>query len=204
MKTSNKKFAVAASIIVVAGAIVAALPVLVEAAVNVSDSGTAEPMWLPDATNNSGSKWLNASSGILSIDNSGDTINGNKTDQVAGNKWINVSWPDMDANPGIDPNLIVIYDSSGDHYVQIDAMEVWANIDGGAWHKCGNVSNNDNAVESMNVSITDSDWDYTFTSGSTMNIKLKLLVNTDSAQAATTFSSQNQILYPSWSVMGYE
>lgn len=186
MKKNNKKFAVAVALILAVGAIVAALPVLVEAAVNVSTSG-GQPMWFPELTNNTGGQYVNATSGLVTITNNEDTINGNKTDQVAGNKWIEVFYYN-DATNGIS----IANDSSLSSTMWVTAMTVYASIDGGStWHNCGSDTKGSSEYGNMTVSITDSDFAYTLTSSDTMDIKLELQFDTSSADSCDTYSTEN-------------
>jgi hypothetical protein len=201
MKKQNKKYAIVVSLMLMVGAVAAALPLLVEAAVSVSDSGTAEPMWFPELTNNTGQQYINASSAFLNITNSGDTVNGNKTDQVAGNKWINITFRSTEA--WFPVNLWL---ASGNKTIAPERMKVWASINGGPWHDCGEDIWNpsDPSGDELTVFITDADWDYTFSSGDYMLVKLQFDIDTDAAPATGTYSTAvSNTSELKWSIEGY-
>jgi len=196
MNKDNKKYAIVVSVMLAVGAIVAALPLLVEAAVNVSDGDT--PVVYADITAGNDPTTVNATT-TLTLTNSGDTVNGNKTDEVAGNKWVHVELPtDM-------TGFLMCYSSD---CVQISGFHIYARIDSGTWHFVAHITSPGTGAN-MSFDITDSDWDYTWSSGHDMEIQFRaIIIDTDASDVAGTYStatsgSDGSNNYPQWSIRGY-
>jgi len=192
MNKENKKYAIAVSVMLTVGAIVAALPILVEAAVSVSDSGTAEPMYFPNITQDTGTQVVNATS-YLTITNSGDTINGNITDEVAGNKWIRINITDND----------IFHNTSNNENLTLSMVTVYYRIDSGSWYSAGDWGMMGDTYIDICDSYGDA-YDYTFSSGSTMDIKLECQFLTNGRTAGTYSTTQKAgSSGMTWKVMGY-
>ena len=94
-KLSKRRAAVGAILIMLL--LPSIFAITADAAINVSDNGTAEPMNFPifelNSEGNGTGEWVNATSGFLNITNSGDTIDGSSNWIVINSSADNLTIP---------------------------------------------------------------------------------------------------------------